>query len=154
MIWLVDLMWISVIIFLQYLVINVLPVPFANVDLFLVMSGVYALKRSPVRAMVFTFCGALLMEVVYPVAAVTGFKTMAALVLVFVLSQLNIRLVLQGVGACLMVGLYVVATGFLTRILALLVDVVPPAVPAFHYFVLFLGSVLLTCLLIEKFDVQ
>lgn len=154
MIWFVDLALVAGTLFLQYMVINVLPVPFANVDLFLVLSGVYALKRPPVRAMIFTFFGALVMELVYPVASVTGFKTMAALCLVFVLSQLNIRLVLRGAGACLMVGAYTVAVGLVTRILAVLVGVVPPAVPGFHYFVLFLGSVLLTCLLIEKFDVQ
>ncbi len=154
MIVLQDALLIICVIFLQYVVINVLPVPFANVDLFLVLSGVYAMRRTPVRAMVFVFVGVLLMEWIYPVAAVSGLKTMAALILCFLLTQVNRVLVLKGAMACLAVGIYAVLTELLTRVFALLVGTAAPATPVGHLAVLLLGSMLLACLVIGKFDVQ
>lgn len=149
-----DVILVIVTIFLQSMVINIFPLPFARVDLLLILSGIYAIRSSMKRAMAFVFFGNLAMELVYPAAPITGIKTMSALVLACGLYLLARRVVVKGAAACLTVGVYAMLVALGARWLSTLLGFALLPVSVSGYVVFLLSSTLIACLIIGRIDVQ
>ncbi|RLE19485.1 MAG: hypothetical protein DRJ08_00275 [Acidobacteria bacterium] len=149
-----DVVLVIMTIFLQSMLINIFPMPFARVDLLLILSGIYAIRSSAGRAMTFVFLGNLAMELVYPASPITGIKTMSALVLAFALHQLARRVVVKGAAACLTVGVYAFLVAMGARWLSNLLGFALLPVSVSGYIVFLLSTTLLTCLVIGRIDVQ
>lgn len=149
-----DIFLIVLTIFLQYMVINIFPIPFARVDLFLILAGIYAIKYPVARSLLFVFLGGLVMELVYPVSTITGLKTMSALTLAFILFQFSRKIDVKGVAACLTVGVYALLTIWMTRGLSALLGLPLLSIPTGDYLVFFVITSLVTALVIERFNVQ
>ena len=149
-----DVVLIIVTIFLQSMLINIFPVPFARVDLLLILSGIYSIRSKVGRAMTFVFFGNLIMELVYPASPITGIKTMSALVLAFVLHQFARRVVVKGAAACLTVGVYALFVAMGARWLSSLLGFTLLPVSLYGYIVFLLSTTFLTCLVIGRIDVQ
>ncbi len=149
-----DIVLVIIAIFLQSMLINIFPLPFARVDLLLILSGIYAIRSSTKRALLFVFLGNLLMELVYPASPVTGVKTMSALVFAFIIHLLAKRVVVKGAPACFTVGIYALLVTLGARSLSALLGftLLPVSVPG--YIVFFLSTTFLTCLIIGRIDVQ
>ncbi len=149
-----DVVVVIITIFLQSMLINIFPVPFARVDLLLILSGIYSIRSSAGRAMVFVFFGNLTMELVYPASPVVGIKTMSALVLAFALHQFARRIVVKGAAACLTVGIYALFVAIGARWLSALLGFLLLPVSIYGYIVFLLSTTFITCLVIGRIDVQ
>ncbi|NOY22034.1 MAG: hypothetical protein GXO70_00800 [Acidobacteria bacterium] len=149
-----DVVLIIITIFLQSMLINIFPLPFARVDLLLILSGIYSIRSSVGRAMAFVFFGNLVMELVYPASPIVGIKTMSALVLAFALHQFARRVVVKGAAACLTVGVYALFVAIGARWLSSLLGfpLLPVSLPG--YIVFLFSTTFLTCLVIGRIDVQ
>ncbi|PJB77595.1 MAG: hypothetical protein CO090_08405 [Acidobacteria bacterium CG_4_9_14_3_um_filter_49_7] len=149
-----DVILVIIAIFLQSMLINIFPLPFARVDLLLILSGIYSTRSTVGRAMAFVFFGNLMMELVYPASPITGIKTMSALVLAFALHQLARRVVVKGAAACLTVGAYALLVALGARWLSSLLGFALLPVSIYGYIVFLLSTAFLTCLVIGRIDVQ
>jgi len=149
-----DVVLVVVTIFLQSMLINIFPLPFARVDLLLILSGIYSIRSNVGRAMTFVFLGNLIMELVYPASPVTGIKTMSALVLAFALHQFARRVVVKGAAACLTVGVYALLVAMGARWLSSLLGFASLPVSIYGFIVFLLSTTFLTCLVIGRIDVQ
>jgi len=149
-----DLGTLLAVVFLQYVVLNVLPMPFNQVDLFATVAGLYALYRPPRRALAFAFVGSLVMEAIYPANVLLGDHTLVMLVLTYLLIILNNRLVMRGAAAVIMIGLYAVLVPLGASLLATLLGLPFLVPPTSRYLVLFVGTAAIAGVLLRKFDVQ
>lgn len=149
-----DIVLVIIAIFLQSMVINIFPLPFARVDLLLILSGIYSIRSTVGRAMVFIFFGNVLMELVYPASPITGIKTMSALVLGFALHRFSRRIVVKGAAACVTVGAYALFVAVGARWLSALLGFALLPVSIYGYIVFLLSTTFLTCLIIGRIDVQ
>ncbi len=147
-----DIFYIIIVLFLQYMVLNILPVPFNSIELFLILAGIYALKADVERMLLFVFIGGLITESVYPPSSIIGIKTISALSVAFVFSHLSKKMVIKNTAVCAVVALYCLVTILLTVFLTSFVYPIAKT-PLLDYFVFTITSMLFSCLIVEKINV-
>lgn len=147
-----DFLYIGIILFLQYIVLNILPVPFNSIELFLIVAGIYILKADIERVILFIFIGGLITESVYPPSSVIGIKTISALTVGFLFFHLSKKMVIKRGAVCGVIALFCITTVILTIFFTSFIY--PVAKTPFWDYVLFaITTMLASCLIVEKINV-
>jgi len=147
-----DFLYIGAVLFLQYIVLNIFPIPFNSVELFLIVSGLYVLKANIERAMLFIFIGGLITESVYPPSGIIGIKTISALVVGFAFFHLSKKMVIKQIAICGVIALYCLVTISITIFFTSFVYPVA-STPFFDFVVFTITTMLASCLITEKINV-
>lgn len=147
-----DFLYIAITLFLQYIVLNIFPIPFNSLDLFLIIAGLYTLKADAERTLLFIFIGGFIIESVYPPSSIIGIKTISALIIGFIFFQLSKKMVIKKVAVCGVIALYCLLTVLTSTALTSFIYPVVK-VPFFDYLVFFITTLLASCLVVEKVNV-
>jgi len=147
-----DILYIIIVLFLQYMVLNILPEPFNSIELFLILAGIYSLKADVERLLLFVFIGGLITESVYPSSNIIGIKTISALFTAFTFFHLSKKMVIKNTALCIVVALYCLTTILLTVFLTSFVYPIAKT-PLTDYIVFTITSMLFSCLIVEKINV-
>ncbi len=140
-------------ILVQFLYLNIMPAKLNNVDFFLILSALYVLKADYRIALPFIFFSVYVDEIIFPIAKILGLKTMAALILGYLLFLIFRKMVVKGWLLCLVVSVYCVLVFVLTNLFLVWLRYSHFSFPIIDYFSLFFNSFVITCLIGKKLNV-
>ncbi|BBB32124.1 hypothetical protein TTHT_0538 [Thermotomaculum hydrothermale] len=145
---------IFVIVFLQFVFLNIMPGRANEIDFFLIVSAFYILRIEYKIAFPFLFIAVFIDEIVFPIAKIIGLKTLAALILAYILFLVFKKMVLKGWLLCLTIATYSVMVFIFTKLLLAFLNYSDLSFILSDYIWLFINSFLITCIVGKKFNVR
>ncbi len=145
---------IIIVVFLQFVFLNIMPGKANEVDFFLIISAIYILQSEYKLSLPFLFIAVFVDEIVFPIAKIIGLKVLAALILGYILFLIFKKMVLKGWLLCLTVALYSIAVFILTKLFLAFLNYSDLNFVFADYLWLFINSFLITCFIGKKFNVR
>ncbi len=145
---------ILVIVFVQFVFLNIMPNTINEVDVFLIVSAIYILRKDYKIAFPFLFFAMFIDEIVFPIAKIIGVKALSALLISYIFYLIFKKMVLKGWLFCLTVAIYSLFVFILTKIFLAFLNYSDLIFNYLNYIFLFVNTFLFTCVLRKKINVE
>ena len=145
---------IFLLVFVQFLFLNIIPGKANEIDFFLIVSSFFVLKKDFRLSFLFIFFSVFVDEVVFPIAKITGLKTMSALITGYLFYLIFRKMVLKDFSLCLVIVFYCNIVYLLTKVFLFLLGYSYLSFNIEDYLWLSFNTLLVSCLIDKRLNVQ